>query len=112
MGIQIIRIMMLLSLLLLVSACSNDKDAQNTMDAIQNAQVAIETTKTVTFTVFGMDCCPPSVVESILKQVDGVNRTVIKVSGSTGEVTVYFDAKKTDLQEIKTTVLDFGLRVD
>lgn len=112
MGVQIIKIIMVLSLLLLVSACSNDKKAQDTTDAKQEAKAAIETTKTGTFTVLGMDCCPPSVVESVLKQVDGVSKTAIKVSGSKGEVTVTFDDKKTDLQAIKTAVSDFGLGVE
>ncbi|MEK4012801.1 mercury resistance system substrate-binding protein MerP [Peribacillus sp. FSL M8-0224] len=99
-------------LLLVVSACSNEKEAKNTIDAKQEAKATIETTKAGTFTVLGMDCCPPSVVERVLKQVDGVSKTAIKVNGSMSEVTVSFDDKKTDLQAIKTAVLDFGLGVE
>ncbi|MBK0295883.1 mercury resistance system substrate-binding protein MerP [Bacillus sp. S34] len=112
MRVQIIRIMMVLSLLLVVSACSNEKKAQNNMDAKKEAKTTVETTKTGTFTVLGMDCCTPSVVERVLKQVAGVGKTAIKVSGSTGKVTVSFDDKKTDLQAIKTAVSDFGLGVE
>ncbi|CAI9394913.1 mercury resistance system substrate-binding protein MerP [Priestia flexa] len=112
MSVKIIRIMMLLSLLLVVSACSNEKEAQNTIDAKKEVKATIETTKTGTFTVLGMDCCPPSVVESVLEEIDGVSKTAIKVSGSKGEVTVSFNDKKTDLQAIKTAVSDFGLGVE
>lgn len=112
MRVQIIRIMMALSLLLVVSACSNEKEAQNTIDAKREEKATIETIKTGTFTVLGMDCCPPSVVEDILEQIDGVSKTTINVSGSTGEVTVSFDDKKTDLQAIKMAVSDFGLGVE
>jgi copper chaperone CopZ len=109
MRVQIIRIMMILSLLLLVSACSTDKEAQNNTDAKKEAETIVETNKTGTFTVLGMDCCPPSLVERVLKQVEGVGKTAIEVSGSTGEVTVSFDDRKTDLQVIKTAISDFGL---
>ncbi|UYG98163.1 mercury resistance system substrate-binding protein MerP [Cytobacillus firmus] len=112
MRVQIIRIMMVLSLLLVVSACSNEKEAQNTIDAKQEAKATIETTKTGTFTVLGMDCCPPSVVERVLKQVDGVSKTAIKVNGKTGEVTVSYDDKKTDLKSIKIAVANFGIGVE
>ncbi|ANK38179.1 MULTISPECIES: hypothetical protein [Staphylococcus] len=47
-----------------------------------------------------------------MKQVEGVGKTAIKVSGSTGEVTVSFDDRKTDLQLIKTAISDFGLGVE
>jgi len=47
-----------------------------------------------------------------VSQVEGVGKTAIEVSGSTGEVTVFFDDKKTDLQAIKTAVSDFGLGVE
>nr|CAA70223.1 transport protein [Bacillus cereus] len=104
--------MMLLSLMLVVSACSNEKEAQNTIDAKEHVKATIETTKTGTFTVLGMDCCPPSLVERVLKQVEGVGKTAIEVSGSKGEVTVSFDDRKTDLQAIKTAISDFGLRVE
>ena len=93
---------MILSLLLVVSACSNDKEAQNNPDTRLVAKAAIETTKT------GMDCCPPSVVERVVKQVEGVGKTAIKVSGGTGKVTVFFDDEKTDIQAI----LDFALGVE
>ncbi|MBF8119116.1 mercury resistance system substrate-binding protein MerP [Bacillus cereus] len=112
MRVQIIRIMMILSLLLVVSACSNGKEAQNTMDAKKEAKTTVETNNTGTFTVLGMDCCPPSLVERVLKQVEGVGKTSIEVSGSTGKVTVSFDDKKTDLQAIRTAVSDFGLGVE
>ncbi|WP_440614824.1 mercury resistance system substrate-binding protein MerP [Bacillus subtilis] len=112
MRVQILRIMIILSLLLLVSACSNDKEAQNNTDVQKEEETIVETNKTGTFTVLGMDCCPPSLVERVLKQVEGVGKTAIKVSGSKGEVTVSFDDKKTDLQAIKTAVSDFGLGVE
>lgn len=112
MRVQIIRIMMVLSLLLVVSACSNEKEAQNTMDT-KAVKATIDTTKTGTFTILGgMDCCPPSVVEHAVKQVEGVGKTAIKISGSTGEVTVSFDDTKTDLNAIKTAVSDIGLPVE
>ncbi|MGG6449166.1 mercury resistance system substrate-binding protein MerP [Pseudobacillus badius] len=81
----------IISLFLLLSACSNPKEVQNT-GVIK---------KTETFTVSGMDCCPPSVVESIIKKVNGVSNAVIKASGSTGVATVSFDDKKTSLKTIK-----------
>ncbi|MGE6716463.1 mercury resistance system substrate-binding protein MerP [Peribacillus frigoritolerans] len=112
MRVQIIRIMMVLALLLVVSACNNEKEAQNNMDTKRAAKTTIETTKTGTFTVLGMDCCPPSVVKDVLAQVEGVGKTSIKVGGSKGEVTVSFDDKKTDLNAIKTAVSDFGLPVE
>lgn len=112
MRVHLIRIMMLLSLLLVVSACSNEKEAQNTIDAKEHVKATIEKTKTGTFTVLGMDCCPPSVVKDVLKQVDGVGKTAIKVSGSKGKVTVSYDDKKTDLKSIKLAVSDLGLGVE
>lgn len=112
MRVHLIKIMMLLSLLFVVSACSNEKETQNTIDAKEHVKATIETTKTGTFTVLGMNCCPPSVVKDVLKQVDGVGKTTIKVSGSKGEVTVAFDDKKTDLQTIKMSVSEFGLGVE
>lgn len=62
--------------------------------------------------VLGMDCCLLFVVESVLEQVDGVSKIVIKVSGSKGEVMVFFDDKKMDLQVIKMVVLNFGFGVE
>ncbi|MBG9542136.1 transporter [Cytobacillus firmus] len=112
MRVQIIRIMMLLSLLLLVTACSNEKEAQNTIDPQKEEKTTVVTNKTGTFTVLGMDCCPPSVVKDVMEQVEGVGKSTIKVSGSTAEVTVSFDDKKTDLQAIKTAVSDFGLGIE
>ncbi|OLN22280.1 transporter [Domibacillus antri] len=112
MKMQIIRIMVILALMGVVSACSNEKEAQNTMDSKKEEKTTIEAAKTEIFTVLGMDCCPPSVVEDVLKQVEGVGEAVIQVSGSKGKVTVSYDNKRTDLQAIKTAVSDFGLRVE
>lgn len=61
-----IGIMMLLSLLLLLTACSHQKEVQNTIEA----------------NVTGMGCCPPSVVKSFIEQVNGVSKVDIKASGS------------------------------
>lgn len=44
---------MVLALLLVVSACSKEKEAQNNIDAKQEVKT-IETTKTGTFTVLGI----------------------------------------------------------
>ncbi|MFP5109660.1 mercury resistance system substrate-binding protein MerP [Neobacillus sp. C211] len=123
MRVQIIKIMTILSLLLVVSACSNEKTVQNTkesksevktadMDSNKNGKPTTETEKTGTFTVLGMDCCPPSVVTEVLKRVKGVGKSAIKVSGSEAEVTVSYDDKKTDLNSIKTAVSNFGLPVE
>jgi len=108
MRVKIILTMMVLAILLVVSACSNEKEAQNTINAKKEANSTVETIKTGTFTVLGMDCCPPFVVERVLNQVEGVGKTAIKVSGSTGKVTVSFNDNKTDLQAIS----DFGLIVE
>lgn len=103
MGVQIFRMMIVLALLLVISACSNEKEAQNT----------IEATQTETFMVMaGMDCCPPSVVEDAVAQVEGAGKTAIKVTGSTAEVTVAFDDTKTNLDAIKTAVSELGLPVE
>jgi copper chaperone CopZ len=110
--VQTITVIMVLALVIVVSACSSEKDAQNSMDTKQDVEATVKTTKTGTFTVLGLDCCPPSVVKRVLAQVDGVDKTAIKVSGSKGEVTVNFNDKKTDLQTIKMSVSDFGLGVE
>nr|WP_269808315.1 mercury resistance system substrate-binding protein MerP [Bacillus pretiosus] len=95
------RIAVLLSLLLIISACSNEKEVQNTIDA----------KKIETFTVTGMDCCPPAVVQSAIEQVDGVGRVTIESNGSTGKVTVSFDNTKTDENAIQKAVSDLGFGV-
>ncbi|MFP5116094.1 mercury resistance system substrate-binding protein MerP [Bacillaceae bacterium C204] len=123
MRVPIIKILMVLSLLLVVSACSNEKTVQNTkesksevktaaMDSKKVGKPTTEAEKTGTFTVLGMDCCPPSVVTEVLNRVKGVGKTDIKVSDGKAEVTVSYDDKKTDLNSIKTAVSDFGLPVE
>ena len=77
-----------------------------------NGKPTTEAEKTGAFTVFGLDCCPPSVVKEVLERVEGVGKTAIKVNGGKGEVTVSFDNKKTDLQAIKMAVSDFRLLVE
>lgn len=124
MKVQIIRIMMVLSLLLVVSACSNEQEVQKTevyksevktaaMNSEKDVKAITEAEKTGTFMVIaGMDCCPPSVVEDAIAQVEGAGKTAIKVNGSTAEVTVSFDDTKTNLDAIKTEVSDLGLPVE
>lgn len=124
MRVQIIRIMLVISLLLVVGACSNEKAVQNTkesksevktaaMNSEKDVQVITEAEKTGTFMVMaGMDCCPPSVVEDAIAQVEGAGKTSIKVNGSTAEVTVSFDDTKTNLDAIKTEVSNLGLPVE
>ncbi|MEK3992883.1 MULTISPECIES: mercury resistance system substrate-binding protein MerP [Robertmurraya] len=122
MKVQIITSMVVLSLLLVVIACSNKqekvsvtKSDLNTvaMNLEKDVKTITENDKTGTFLVMaGMDCCPPSVVEDAVAQVDGAGTTAVKVNGSTAEVTVSFDETKTNLDAIKTAVLDLGLPVE
>ncbi|KAB7664150.1 mercury resistance system substrate-binding protein MerP [Bacillus sp. B1-b2] len=122
MKVQIIRAMMVLSLLLVVSACSNKKEEVSVskselktadMNPEKDVKTITEGDKTGTFMVkAGMDCCPPSVVEDAVAQVDGAGTTAVKVNGSTAEVTVSFDETKTNLDAIKTAVSDLGLPVE
>lgn len=76
-----------------------------------NAEVATEGTGVFMVTAF-MDCCPPSVVEDAIAEVEGAGKTDIQVDGSTAEVTVTFDEAKTSLNTIKTAVADIGLPVE
>ncbi|MCF8890671.1 mercury resistance system substrate-binding protein MerP [Priestia megaterium] len=121
MKVQIIRAMMVSSLLLVVSACSNKQEEVSVSKselktAVMNPEKDVKTItegdKTGTFIVeAGMDCCPPSVVEDAVAQVDGAGTTAVKVNGSTAKVTVSFDETKTSLDAIKTAVSDLGLPV-
>lgn len=80
------------------------------MNSEKDVKAITEAEKTGTFMVIaGMDCCPPSVVEDAIAQVEGAGKTAIKVNGSTAEVTVSFDDTKTNLDAIKTEVSDLGL---
>nr|CAA71037.1 transport protein [Lysinibacillus macroides] len=116
--------MMVVSLLLVVSACSNEKTVQNTeesksevktaaMKSEKDVKAITEAEKSGTFMVMaGMDCCPPSVVKDAIAEVKGAGKTVIKINGSTAEVTVSFDDSKTNLDAVKTAVSDLGLPVE
>ncbi|MBH0158584.1 mercury resistance system substrate-binding protein MerP [Fictibacillus sp. 5RED26] len=124
MRVQIIRNMMVLSLLLVVSACSNEQEIQKTevsksevkttaMNSEKDVKAITEAETKGTFMVMaGMDCCPPSVVEDAVAQVEGAGKTAVKVNGRTAKVTVSFDDTKTNLDAIKTAVSDLGLPVE
>lgn len=94
--------MALLSFLLILSACSNEKEVQNTSDGKEK----------VSFTVTDMYCSScPFVVESAIKKVDGVKEVTIETKGTEGEVTVSFDDAKTDINRIQKAVSDLGYGV-
>lgn len=104
---------MLLSLILVVSACSNEQEGQKTevsksevkttaMNSVKDVKAITENEKTGTFMVIaGMDCCPPSVVEDAIAQVEGAGKTAIKVNGSTAEVTIFLMIRKPILMQLK-----------
>ncbi|MDN8593157.1 mercury resistance system substrate-binding protein MerP [Paenibacillus sp. 11B] len=100
-------IMMLLTLLLLGTACGNN---ENTVEAAA-AQSTPVANGSATFTVTGLDCCPPSVIQDLISKVDGVSKVDIEPMGSKGKVTVSFDDKKTDLKQIQTSVTKYGFGV-
>lgn len=123
---QLIGIMMMVSLLLVISACSNGQEVQQppteesenevemgvaSAQKDGNADAAAEGTGVFMVTAF-MDCCPPSVVEDAIAEVEGAGKTDIHVDGSTAEVTVTFDETKTSLDAIKIAVADIGLPVE
>lgn len=123
---QLIGIMMVVSLLLVISACSNGQEVQQpqteeagvevetgvaSAQKDGNADAATKGAGVFMVTAF-MDCCPPSVVEDAVAEVEGAGKTDVKVNGSTAEVTVTFDETKTSLDAIKTAVADLGLPVE
>ncbi|MCZ8515308.1 mercury resistance system substrate-binding protein MerP [Paenibacillus filicis] len=101
-------IMAVLSLLLLGTACGNNAKPAAAAEAVQTATVA---NGSATFTVTGLDCCLPSVIQNLISKVDGVSKVDIEPMGSKGKVTVSFDDKKTDLKQIQTSVTKYGFGV-
>ncbi|MFS0726321.1 mercury resistance system substrate-binding protein MerP [Paenibacillus sp. 1P07SE] len=98
-------IIVLLSLLLLGTACGNNEKSAT---AGQSTTIA---NQSVSFTVMGLECCPPSVIQDSIQKVDGVSKVDIEPMGSKGKVTVAFDDKKTDLKQIQTSVTQYGFGV-
>jgi len=98
-------IMVLLSLLVLGTACGNNEKSAT---AAQSTTVA---NQSATFTVSGLGCCPPSVIQDLIQKVDGVSKADVELIGITGKVTVAFDDKKTDLKQIQTSVSQHGFDV-
>lgn len=96
-------IMVLLSLLVLGTACGNNEKSAT---AGQSTTIA---NHSVSFTVLGLECCPPSVIQDSIQKVDGVSKVDIEPMGSKGKVTVAFDDKKTDLNQTSVTQYGFGV---
>lgn len=79
---------MVLSLLLVVSACSNKQEevsvTKSELDTVamnleKDVKTITENDKTGTFLVMaGMDCFPSSVVEDAVAQVDGAGTIAVK----------------------------------
>jgi copper chaperone CopZ len=102
-------IILLLSLLLLGTACgSNGKSAAAVQTTNASTNVA---NQSVAFTVTGLECCPPSVIQDLISKVNGVSKVDIEPMGSKGRVTVSFDDKKTDVKQIQTSVTKYGFGV-
>ncbi len=104
--IKKVVIMALLSCLLILPACSNQKEVQNTIDGKNDGK------NTATFTVTEMYCSScPFVIQSAIERVEGVNNVSIETEGNTGKVTVSFDDTKADLNTIQKVVSDLGYGV-
>ncbi|MDK8193186.1 hypothetical protein QP794_24160 [Paenibacillus sp. UMB7766-LJ446] len=50
--------------------------------------------QSTTFTVTGLECCPPSVIVDLISKVTGVSKVDIESLGNKGKVTVSFDDQK------------------
>ncbi|NHN33173.1 mercury resistance system substrate-binding protein MerP [Paenibacillus agricola] len=101
-------IMMLLTLLLLGTACGNN---EKTVEAAAGQSTPPVANGSATFTVTGLDCCPPSVIQDLISKVEGVSKVDIEPMGNKGKVTVSFYDKKTDLKQIQTSVTKYGFGV-
>ncbi len=81
--------MVVLSVLLLSTACgSNEKsaaaEAMQTKNASSTVASAIVANQSATFTVTGLECCPPSVIVDLISKVTGVSKVNIEPLGSKG----------------------------
>lgn len=99
-------VVVFLSMIFMISACSHDKVVQNTIESKK------EGNGTATFTVTELYCAScPFVIQSAMERVEGVKNVTIETKGSTGKVTVSYDDAKTDLTTIQKVVSDLGYGV-
>ncbi|MFC4766581.1 mercury resistance system substrate-binding protein MerP [Effusibacillus consociatus] len=102
-------IMVIASVLLLSTACAYNEKSAATVKTTNTSTVVAS--QTATFTVTGLECCPPSVVQDLISEVTGVIKVDVEPKGSTGKVTVSFDDKKTDVKQIKTSITKYGFGI-
>ncbi|WP_156158115.1 mercury resistance system substrate-binding protein MerP [Gordoniibacillus kamchatkensis] len=82
-----------------------------TKNASSTVASAIVANQSATFTVTGLECCPPSVIVDLISKVTGVSKVDIEPLGSKGKVTVSFDDQKTDVKKIQSSVTKYGFGV-
>ncbi len=100
-------ILVSISLLLLGTACGSNEKSSAT---VQTASTTVAN-QSATFTVTGLECCPPSVIQDSISKVNGVSKVEIETKGNIAKVTVSFDDLKTDVKLIQSSVTKYGFDV-